>query len=144
MTIGQFCSLCWISNKKFDYKIVTQNHNINLYHHLHHKNVTNQTNTLHFIPKNSGKNGIVHHYTIIHKCNTKIVTHSHNTNLDEIKPSGRTTADKIKPNTTPAHTTNTLQNHINITYYHIKHSHLIHTTNIQYIHYNIHHISHHT
>lgn len=79
MTIDQSCSLCWISNKKFDYKIVTQNHNTNLYHHLHHKNVTNQTNTLHFIPQNSGKNGIAHHYKIIHKCNTKIVSHSHDT-----------------------------------------------------------------
>lgn len=39
MTIGQFCSFCWISNKKFDYKIVTQNHNTNLYHHSDHKNV---------------------------------------------------------------------------------------------------------
>lgn len=82
MTVGQFCSLCWISNKKFDYKIVTKNHNTNLYHHLHHKNVIKQTNTLHFIPKNSGKNGIAHHYTIIHKCNTKIVSHSYDTNLD--------------------------------------------------------------
>lgn len=57
MTIGQFCSLCWISNKKFDYKIVTQNHNTNLYHHLHYKNVTNKTNTLHFIPKTAVKMG---------------------------------------------------------------------------------------
>ena len=79
MTVGQFCSLCWISNKKFYYKIVTKNYNTNLYHHLHHKNVIKQTNTLHFIPKNSGKNGIAHHYTIIHKCNTKIVTHFYNT-----------------------------------------------------------------
>lgn len=99
MTIGQFCSLCWISNKKFDYKIVTQNNNTKSYHHLHHKNVTNKTNTLHFIIKNSGKNGMAHHYTIIHKCNTKIVTHLHNTNLDEIKQSGRTTADKITSQT---------------------------------------------
>ena len=81
MTIGQFCSLCWISNKKFDYKIVTQNHNTNLYHHLHHKNVTNQNNTLHFDIKNNGKNGIAHHYKIIHKCNTKIVTHFNNTKI---------------------------------------------------------------
>jgi len=57
----------------------------------------------------------------------------------------RTTADKITPNTTPVHTPNTLQNHINILRQTIKHSHLIHTTNIQYnIQYNIHYISHNT
>lgn len=39
---------------------------------MHHKNATNQTNTLHFIPKNSGKNGIGYHYTILYKCNTKM------------------------------------------------------------------------
>ena len=78
MSINDYRSILFVLfdfQQKFNHKIVTQNHNINIYHHLHHKNVIYQTIMLHFTSKHTTKNGIAHHYTIIHKCNTKIVTH---------------------------------------------------------------------
>ena len=109
--------------QKFNHKIVTQNHNTNLYHHLHHKNVTIQAITLHFTHKNSGKNGIAHHHTIIHKCNTKIVTQSHNTNLDVITTIW---THNSRQDHTSITSQNILQNHINILHHTIKHSHYKH------------------